>query len=305
MNYLHVPAPAKVNLILYVLGKRKDGYHNLVSLFHRISLCDEILIRRRKSSGLDLKISGAELPKGKNNLIGKAYEALCDVINARPGLSVLLRKKIPVGSGLGGGSSDVASFLLASNVLLKLKLPFRRLFEIGTRVGADVPFFLKDTVSCLAEGRGEKLMTLPCGVDYFFLNVTFSKSFPTKEMYQSLDQKFQQPVSLTKVRSNVKLLSSFLDQGKLGEGKSFFHNDFQQIAKEKLNLIGTLIDLWRKEGIPGLLAGSGSSIFAVFNDAHKLKETARRLTHYRDVNVFQTQSYRASILAQVREELLP
>lgn len=300
MKHIRILAPAKINLILHVSRKRANGYHDICSLFHRISLSDEIQIKTKRKSGLKLVVSGVRVPKGSKNIISKAYEALCRTIASKPGLSVKLIKNIPAGSGLGGGSSDAASFLVGANRLLGLNLSSKRLLSMGAQVGSDVPFFIEDTAFALVEGRGEKLKKLACKRSYFFVIVTFKKGFPTKEMYEDLDRKSRQPVSLTSFRANVKLCASLLNHQKLTQAKRFFQNDFLPIAEEKLNRISKVIRNWSQQDIPCLMSGSGSSVFAVFKNKSQALNQARRLRKQRDLKVFVAESFRHSVNAKKR-----
>jgi len=300
MTHLKILAPSKINLILRVSQKRANGYHDICSLFHRISLCDEIEIQTKTRAGLNLVTSGNKVPKGKENIISKAYEALCRQIKSKPGLVVSLKKRIPTGSGLGGGSSDAASFLLGANRLLNLKLSRNVLLRLGAQVGSDVPFFIEDTAFALVEGRGEKLQKLDCKQSYFFVIVSFKKGFSTKEMYEDLDRKSWQPVSLTSVRANVKLCASLLNHQQLTQAKRFFRNDFLPVAEEKLSQISKVIRTWSQQDIPCLLSGSGSSVFAVFKNKLLALNQAKRLKKQRDLKVFVAESFRHSIHAKKR-----
>ncbi|MBI4972029.1 MAG: 4-(cytidine 5'-diphospho)-2-C-methyl-D-erythritol kinase, partial [Candidatus Omnitrophica bacterium] len=271
------------------------GYHGLCSLFHRVGLCDELIIRSKSSLGLKLITSDKTLPVGKDNIISRAYETLSQHIHRRPGLNVKLIKRIPVGAGLGGGSSDAASFLVGANRLLRLGLSRNELLKLGARVGSDVPFFIEDTTFARVEGRGEFVKKLPCKRKYYLVLVAFRRGFSTKEMYEVLDKKFRQPVSLTSVRANVRICADLLNRNKLIQAKRLFHNDFLPVAEEKLNLIFKVIDTWRKQDIPCLMSGSGSSVFAVFDNKLRALEQAKRLKRQRDLKVFVAASYRHSI----------
>ena len=300
MKQLRIQAPSKINLILRISRKRSNGYHDICSLFHRISLCDELLIRTKSSAGLKLVTSGTKVPNGKKNIISKAYEVLCKHTKSKPGITVSLKKLIPMGSGLGGGSSDAASFLMGVNRLLGLKLSHQALLKLGAKVGSDVPFFIEDTAFALVEGRGEKLQKLDCKKSYFIVIVAFKKGFSTKEMYEDLDRKSRQPVSLTSFRANVKLCASLLNHQKIIQAQQFFQNDFLPVAEKKLNRISKVIRNWSQQDIPCLMSGSGSSVFAVFKNKFQALNQAKRLQKQRDLKVFVAESFRHSVNAKKR-----
>jgi 4-diphosphocytidyl-2C-methyl-D-erythritol kinase len=143
MRSISVDSPAKLNLHLNVLGRRPDGYHELLTLFHRISLKDRITIKKTIKPIFSLKTNHPELRRPHENLIYKAYQVLGRIRSWPGGIQVKLDKKIPLAAGLGGGSSNAAHFLLAMNRLFGLKLPQKTLVQLGAKLGADVPFFLQ------------------------------------------------------------------------------------------------------------------------------------------------------------------
>ena len=140
---LRLPAFAKVNLCLHVLGRRPDGYHELRTIFQAISLHDTLELSLAPSAaGITLETDDADLPVGRENLVCRAIEAIGGEIGLRGGVHAKLAKRIPVARGLGGGSSDAAAALIGMLRLTKRKVPLARLMEIGASLGADVPFFL-------------------------------------------------------------------------------------------------------------------------------------------------------------------
>jgi len=304
MKPLRIVAPAKTNFILRIIRKRPDGFHDLVTLFHRISLCDEIFISTKLSSGLDLKVSSKKyLPKGKQNIIHKAYDFLSQKLGSRPGLRVRLKKQIPIGAGLGGGSSDAASFLIGANQLLDLRLPYSEMCDLGVQIGSDVPFFLKDVPLALGEGQGERIKPMAFNSVYFFVIVGFRNQFSTKEMYKIYDTKCQQPLSLTKVRANVKICASFLKKGHLHRAQRLFINDFTLVAEKKLKVLAKVLHQWKVSKVPAFLSGSGSSVIAVYADQKLASRDVKRLKKQKNLNVYLAQSFHENINAKIKEEL--
>ena len=139
---VRLPAFAKINLCLHVLGRRPDGYHELRTIFQAISLRDTLELSRTSKPGIFLETDDAELPAGPENLVYRAIDALGCEIGIRGGIRARLEKRIPVARGLGGGSSDAAAALIGMLRLTKKKVPLERLMQIASGLGADVPFFL-------------------------------------------------------------------------------------------------------------------------------------------------------------------
>ncbi|OGT95081.1 MAG: 4-(cytidine 5'-diphospho)-2-C-methyl-D-erythritol kinase, partial [Gammaproteobacteria bacterium RIFOXYB2_FULL_38_6] len=155
MKPLTLLAPAKLNLFLHVVGQREDGYHELQTIFQLINLYDELTFVLREDDQIFIVSKRCDIEK-ENNLIYKAYQLLQTHTKKLSGVEIHLNKKIPIGAGLGGGSSDAAASLTAFNQLFKLKLSQKKLKELGVTLGADVPVFIEGKTGW-AEGIGEKL----------------------------------------------------------------------------------------------------------------------------------------------------
>ena len=163
MREVRIPAFAKINLRLEILGKRSDGYHELRTIFQSVSLHDELLLRASKKPGISLSIQGNAALSSEplqKNLVYRAVDALRHALKIRSGIDIELRKNIPAGRGLGGGSSDAAAALLGYLRLTGRKLPLPRLLEIASSLGADVPFFLFGG-RALGISRGNEIYPLP------------------------------------------------------------------------------------------------------------------------------------------------
>ena len=156
---VRLPAFAKINLCLHVVGRRPDGYHELRTIFQAISLRDTLELSRTSKPGIFLETDDAELPAGPENLVYRAIDALGCEIGIRGGIRARLEKRIPVARGLGGGSSDAAAALIGMLRLTKKKIPLERLMQIASGLGADVPFFLFGG-RALAVNRGDEIYPL-------------------------------------------------------------------------------------------------------------------------------------------------
>jgi 4-diphosphocytidyl-2-C-methyl-D-erythritol kinase len=151
---MQVLAPAKINLSLKILGRRSDGFHEIETLIAPITLCDEIEIAESDSMQIEFHCDDPSVPTGDDNLIVRAAKSFFAVTKLKPAVSIELKKKIPHGAGLGGGSSDAASTLLALNELFETRLPREALAKMAETIGSDVPFFIFQSPA-LCKGRGE------------------------------------------------------------------------------------------------------------------------------------------------------
>jgi 4-diphosphocytidyl-2-C-methyl-D-erythritol kinase len=161
------PAPAKLNLFLHILGRRQDGYHNLQTLFQLLDYGDELTFQLTDDTGITVSGNHEEI-KPRDDLILKAAEALREHTGVRRGVSVIVTKRIPVGGGLGGGSSNAATTLVALNELWNTHLPVTQLAELGRRLGADLPVFVHGHTAW-AEGTGDKLNPVQLPEDWFLV----------------------------------------------------------------------------------------------------------------------------------------
>lgn len=280
---MRLVCPAKLNLYLAVLGRRRDGYHDLCTLFHRIALADELRIEPTRRRGLQLRVASADgrpMPglQGRSNLIAKAFERLASRFNLRCGFQVHLTKRIPIGAGLGGGSSDAAAFLLAAARLARLKLSKRNLLALGAGLGADVPFFLLDVPQAVGVGRGERLTPLARGPRLHLVLVCFPFSLSTRRVYEHCLKHLFSPIALTKAKADVRLLSNYLRSKDLPQVSECLRND---LAGAALSQKGLLFEAWRRlrdaGGIAGCLTGSGPTLFAMFGTERDAHACARRM----------------------------
>ncbi len=261
MREIRIPAFAKVNLRLDILGKRPDSYHELRTIFQTISLHDELRLRDSKTAGICLNINGNQslsLEPARKNLVYKAVDALRREFEIRPGVEIDLHKKIPAGRGLGGGSSDAAAALRGYLRLTGGKIPAARLMEIAASLGADVPFFLFGG-RALGIGRGDEIYPLPDIPKLTFLVVSPSDvHVPTPDAYRWL-----KAPALTKSASTPKLWEFCALCWSAQESGLF--NDFERpVFRRHPHLAKIKRELLRQGATEASLAGSGSAVFAVF-----------------------------------------
>jgi 4-diphosphocytidyl-2-C-methyl-D-erythritol kinase len=263
MREVRIPAFAKINLRLDILGKRADGFHELRTVFQSISLHDELRLRASRNSGITLSIQGNELlshEPSRKNLVYRAVEALRRELKAHGGVEIDLKKKIPAGRGLGGGSSDAAAALQGYLQLTKKKLPPARLLEIAASLGADVPFFLLGG-RALGVNKGDEIYPL-ADIPKQHLLVVSPKNIhvPTPDAYRWLKAK---PLRLTKPAANPKLFEfCALCWSAQGSGLS---NDFERaVFRRHPRLDQIKRQLLQRGAAEASLAGSGSAVFGVF-----------------------------------------
>ncbi len=268
---LKMNAPAKLNLVLEVLGRRADGYHDIRSIMQTISLFDEISFK--PSARLELRCSVPEL-QTPDNLVLKAAGALKSVTGYKGDVVIKLEKHIPRGAGLGGGSSDAAATLQGLNRLWELKLSYTDLLRIGASIGSDVPFFIKGG-TCLVEGRGEIIYALPdISMAWFVLlkpeiPLTCGK---TGKLYNML-----QVGHYTTGLYTEKARHYLEKEGRMKPG--LLHNVFDGVAEQAFPGIEAYRKLMVQAGAEKVsLAGSGPVLFAQFTDENKAMTVAGKLT---------------------------
>jgi len=186
MTSITVTAPAKVNLFLKVLSKRKDSYHNIVTLFERISLADTIKISKIPK-GILIKSDKFLTKDPKDNLVYKAAEEILKRGKVRTGVRIEIRKKIPIAAGLGGGSSDAAATLMGINKLFNLRWNRAILMSLGKAIGADVSFFILDTPFALGKGIGDNLRIIDTKTRLWHLLIYPGFKVSTKDIYKAFD----------------------------------------------------------------------------------------------------------------------
>ena len=268
---VRLPAFAKINLCLYVMGRRPDDYHELRTVFQTVSLHDTLkLTIESGSSGFDLFITGNEpaLPLGRDNLVIRAIEAISPEVGFQGSVSVYLDKKIPVARGLGGGSSDAAAAIIGMLRLTGRRVPLPRLMEIAASLGADVPFFLFGG-RALGLSRGDDIYPLPDLSKRSILVVSPREiSVSTKDAYQWVS------AELTNRRITHKILGfCALCWSRQWTGIS---NDFEgPVFSRHPRLREIRAGLLKRGAADAALAGSGSAVFGVFRNPAQARRAAR------------------------------
>lgn len=262
LTELSCPAPAKLNLFLHVVGRRPDGYHLLQTLFRFIDLCDTLHFVLR-TDGVVRRVSEMAGVAEADDLCVRAARLLQQETGCRHGVEIAVEKRIPMGGGLGGGSSDAATTLLALNRLWRLELPRTRLMELGLNLGADVPVFVFGE-NAFAEGVGERLQRyeLP---EAWYVVLAPPVHVPTAEI-------FRRP-ELTRDTNSMTMralpAARTFRLGQLG-------NDLQAVACALYPEIEQHL-AWLARFAPALMTGSGACVFAEFATEDEAKAVLRQL----------------------------
>jgi len=278
MPEVRIPAFAKINLRLDILGKREDGFHELRTIFQTISLHDELRLRASRRPGIALAVEGNQPLSAEpveKNLVYRALDALRRELKIRGGVEIHLKKTIPAGRGLGGGSSDAASALLGYLRLTGKKLPAARLLEIAASLGADVPFFLYGG-RALGVNKGDEIYPLPdIPKLHFFVVSPKEIQVPTPDAYRWLKAK---PLGLTKFAVTSKLFEfCALCWSAQGSGLS---NDFEApVFRRHPRLDRIKRELLQRGAAEASLAGSGSAVFGVFPSPAMARRAAVGFPH--------------------------
>jgi len=257
--------PAKINLGLHIHGKREDGFHELETIFQMVSLYDDVELELL-SSGIKLECDTPGVPTDDTNLVCKAALLLRQSYQVEgKGVSIRLKKKIPFGAGLGGGSGNAAGVLMGLNRLWDLNIEREKLLALATELGSDVPFFLTSPCA-LGMGRGEQLKVLkPCAK---FQVLLVFPGFPvaTSWVYQNLKLK------LTKRENNISILRKNLSLSDITSLGSRLYNDLEPVVIQRFPEVQVVKDELRAWGALGvLLSGSGSTVFGIFGDPEKAR----------------------------------
>jgi len=254
-------SPGKVNLLLNVLGKRPDGFHELETVLHPLNLCDQLTFARG-GAGVELSCSDVNLPTDQRNLVHRAATAFLQAAKIGEGVKIHLGKKIPLAAGLGGGSGNAATTLLALNELFGRPLSAAQLNELAGALGSDVSFFLQDKPA-LATGRGEKIQPLdffPALRDRAFLLIHPGFGIATPWAYQNL-ARF--PAALNGRPGRAAELIAKLQANDWPAAVGFY-NSLEAPALEKFPVLGLFQEFLRENGaLAALMSGSGSTTFAI------------------------------------------
>jgi 4-diphosphocytidyl-2-C-methyl-D-erythritol kinase len=262
--------PAKVNLFLRVLAREADGYHNIETLFCRLALADTLDVRRTDGT-VALEVDGADLGAAEDNLAWRAAQAVLDATGRRFGVALRLAKRIPHGAGLGGGSSDAASALLAVNHLANNAVPRAELLRLAHRLGADVPFFVAEAPLAVAWGHGQRMVRLPPLPQREVLLLIPARPILTAEAYRWVDDTLPAG-GRAGITMDLDVLGNWSDIARLAG------NDFESAAFARHPELREAFEaLARTRPLLCRMSGSGSALFGVYRDARERDAAAEQL----------------------------
>lgn len=259
-----VKAPAKINLYLEIINKRADGYHNIESVMHTVSLFDILEFTKIKDNKIELVCDNADLFDTKKNLVYKAAEKVKEKYNINSGVRIKLTKNIPMGAGLGGGSSDAAATILALNKIWNINDDIKNLELLGAKLGADVPFFMTGGTAKIS-GIGdivEKINT-KLSLDFVLVKPNFGVSTP--HAYSKVKFPLTNPRKISKIiRSLEKGVFDF------ESAKDLFFNRFEDFIFEEYQEIKQIREVLEDLGCASLMSGSGATVFGLVHDKENL-----------------------------------
>ena len=259
---MQVLAPAKINLSLKILGRRNDDFHELDTLIAPISLYDEIGIEKRAEKGIKFRCDDPSVPQVDDNLVVRAAKTFFEATKIEASVSIELKKKVPHGAGLGGGSSDAASVMLALNDIFETKLSREALVKMAEPIGSDVPFFLFQSVAA-CKGHGE--MVMPVKLQRQFLILLLKPAFAVSTAWAY--SRWQHSREIPGIR--------YEEQEFAGQT---FANDLERPVFEKFVFLARF-KMWllsQSEVGAGLMSGSGSTMFAVMRENADADSVATR-----------------------------
>jgi len=283
---------AKLNLYLEVINRRKDNYHNIKTLFERISLCDIITLKPRQDKIIKIISHSADIPHDETNLAYKSAKILQDSFRVNRGVEIKINKRIPVGSGMGGGSSNAATVLCGLNKLWKLNLSRAKLAGFGRQIGSDVPFFIYDSAFALGEAKGDCIKPLNSlkGIRLWHVLVVPKIKVSTPLIYRKWD-KNSSILGLTRPAYNVNILPLALKKKNLALLSSSLFNSLEPVTAgmyPELKKIRVKLALLGLRSI--LMSGSGPTMFGITSSRKEAVFLYRQLKKKKSWQVFVTRT---------------
>lgn len=273
MKELIIESYGKVNLALDILYKREDGYHEINSVMQRINLKDRLTFKEIKE-GIIIESNNSEVPTDSTNLVHKVWESLRKLTGLNRGIYVYIEKHIPIAAGLAGGSSNGAATLQALNQMWSLNLSDRELMTIGKDLGADIPFCIMGGTA-LAQGIGEKLTKLNSFSKKHILLCNPGIKISTKEAYKKINPN-------GKSMDIDSLINCIKEENINCIAQNMFNKMEEPIMKE-YPIIQSIKDIMLNHGALGaLMSGSGPTVFGIYDDEEKMKETKKKLLNITD-----------------------
>ena len=271
IHSISLSAFAKINVGLKITNRLPNGYHCIHSLFQEINLNDTVDITRTNSQNIDFSASGLDVPEDSSNLCVKSANYFCEKFGITEGFHIHLEKRIPIGSGLGGGSSDAAATLIGLRTLTKINISDNQMIKLSAKIGADVPFFINGGLQ-LAENIGDKLTPIKEHIfkDYIFVLVKPNFDISTSWAYSELRKTLQLDKLGHKFAPILKPIKWQL-----------FENDFEKVILPSYPEVGRIKQvLIEHDALHACLSGSGSTVFGVFHNNETALKAVELLPSY-------------------------
>lgn len=288
LNSLSIKSYAKFNLYLRVLERRSDNYHNILTIFERIDLHDQIILKNRKDTKIKIICTHPDVPSNQSNLAYKAADLLRKKLKINKGIEIKIKKRIPVAAGLGGGSSNAATVLLGLNRLWCLGLSKNRLISYAKILGADVAFFVTGVTFAIGSQRGDQIRKLNINKKFWHILIAPTIKVSTKSVYKALKRvKKVCLFRLTSPQADVKMLTSRLREKKLTLLKEALFNQLEIPACKvypKLRKLKSKAKMILNDTI--LISGSGPAMFVFVSSRKEGERLGRRLEKYKDWGTF-------------------
>ena len=264
-----VLSPCKINLFLDVLGRRPDGYHEVVTVIEPLALCDRLVFRTTREK-IEVAADNPEVPDGEENIVYRAARLLRETAGTAGGVSIRIAKNVPSAAGLGGGSADAAAALRTLNDLWDLGLSLPDLTALAAKLGSDVPFFLQPRTS-IWRGRGEKGEPLPPAPPFYAVVINPAFPLSTRRAYAELS--VSAPPGLP--HPNLAGVTDALKRSDLAALGQALYNRFQETLAPRYPRIRELLDFFReREALGALLSGSGPTVIGLAAEKPEAEELA-------------------------------
>ena len=279
------PAYAKINLYLDVLSCREDGFHDLLTVMHSISLHDDVQVEwfASSSNAISLRVYGARLPLDQKNLAYRAAEAFMNKTGKTARLHINIRKRLPIAAGLAGGSADAAAVLLALNELAGYPLPVDELLALGASLGSDVPFCMVGGTQ-ICRGRGEVMRPLACGSPLYVVVAKGRERVSTPQAFALMDEHYHRfDGSVAHGGQPDKLYRAVAD-GKLSSLPACIYNAFEPVIMPTCPTATTLREQLHSLGAyAACMSGSGPSVFGLFETLEQARRAALAIGNHAHV----------------------
>ena len=271
---IKLKSKAKINLSIDVLGKREDGYHNVEMVMQTIGLYDIVTIEENISGDIAIKSDTLNIPCDERNIAYKAASLMKKFIGTDKGADIYIQKRIPVGAGMAGGSSNAAAVLIGLNRIWKAGLSETELMEMGVKLGADVPFCIKGG-SMLAQGIGEKLTSIEKACDFWVVVCKPNFSISTVEVYKNLD------LAGVVERPDTARVIEYIENGDIKSLAGSMVNVLEEVSEKRYSVISHIKEkMMHQKALGSIMTGSGPTVFGIFknfDDAHRAESKLKSL----------------------------